>query len=157
MKSNIAKNTEFDDIDHQNVDSRMIAVQGYDLTEYFTNNHAVKGLKEYMYIYRGIRYFFLTLKNKELFKSNPEAYLPQYGGYCAYGFAFEEKERGRLGKYSINPKSFKVIDEKLYLFYKAWGNDVVKDWNTDEDRFIEKANRIWKEIVEGKMYDISKK
>jgi len=151
------KNKSFDDIDHQNIDENNVALQGYDLTEYFTNNRAISGSDEFMHIYRGIKYFFLNEKNKELFASNPEIYLPQFGGYCAYGFAFEEKEKGRLGKYSINPESFKLTNGKLYLFYKSFGNDVVQDWNKDENRYIEKAERIWKEIVEGRMYNISKK
>lgn len=145
------------DINHQNVDSQNLAVQGYDLTEYFVNNRAIKGSNNFVSTYKGIKYYFVNSYNKSIFEYNPESYLPQFGGYCAYGFAFEEKEKGRLGKYSVNPESFKVVNGKLYLFYKAWGNDVVKDWNRDEERFIEKANRIWKEIVEGKMYDIAKK
>ena len=74
-----------------------------------------------MSTHRGIKYLFLNEKNRELFDVNPEVYLPEFGGYCAYGFAFEEKEKGRLGKYSVDPKSFKVVDGKLYRFYKAWG------------------------------------
>ena len=47
--------------------------------------------------------------------------------------------------------------ENFIFFIKLGENDVVQDWNKDEDRFIEKANEIWKEIVEGRLYDISKK
>lgn len=147
-------NESIDDINHQNVDQNNLAVQGYDLTEYFSNNRAVKGTKDFQFVHRGIKYNFITDKNMKKFSKAPENYIPQFGGYCAYGFAFDDKGRGRLGKYSINPKSFKITDGKLYLFYKAWGSDALLDWNKAESQYIHKAIKVWKEIVKGERADI---
>ena len=115
--------------------------EGYDVVEYFSNK-AVKGSKKYTAIFDGVKFKFISAKNIEIFKSNPEKYIPQYGGYCAYAI-------GKTGeKVSINPKTFEIRDGKLYLFYNAWGTNTLKLWTNEGAKNLkEKADKNWKKLV----------
>ena len=94
--------------------SKGFIAEGYDVTEYF-NNKAVKGDNRYQTTHDGVNYKFISKKNLDKFKSSPNTYIPQYGGYCAYAIAVNGK------KVDINPKTYEIRDDKLYLFYNSWG------------------------------------
>jgi YHS domain-containing protein len=63
---------------HYNISKQSLAIEGYDPVAHFTNNEAIKGLKENMVSYQGINYLFSSITNKELFKTNASKYIPQY-------------------------------------------------------------------------------
>ncbi len=127
-----------------NIDKDSLAINGYDLIEYFINNKAIKGSSKFQYKYQGIKYIFLNEKNKSSFIENPQKYLPQYGGYCAYGLAMDSGIDGNPpGKYSINPETFKIIDNKLYLFYNFDGINALKAWEQNERESLEKSKKRW--------------
>lgn len=88
------------------------AVKGYDVVSYF-DNAPVEGKQQFSTVHQGGTYKFSNKKNLVAFKSNPERYLPEYGGFCAYAIATTGK------KVDINPKSFQIKDGKLYLFYDS--------------------------------------
>jgi YHS domain-containing protein len=116
--------------------SNGVAAQGYDVVSYFQNK-AIKGDKKYAVIHQGITYHFANAQNQQTFKANPDKYEPQYGGWCAYamGYAGEKVE--------INPKTFKIKDGKLYLFYNAYFNNTLNSWNGDETNLKKKADGNW--------------
>ena len=58
-----------------------IAIKGYDTVAYFTEGTAVKGNPEIEVLYKDARWFFSSAANRDLFKENPERYIPQYGGF----------------------------------------------------------------------------
>lgn len=64
-----------------NTDSRGVAIGGYDPVAYFTQGKAVKGSEEFTYSWMGAQWHFTSGEHREMFKSNPEGYAPQYGGY----------------------------------------------------------------------------
>jgi YHS domain-containing protein len=116
------------------------AVDGYDVVAYF-DNQAIKGNKEYISEFDGVTYKFSSEKNLEAFNKNPEKYLPEYGGYCAYAIAVKSE------KVSINPKTFDIIDGKLYLFYNAWGTNTLKLWNKEGVLdLLKNADDNWNQI-----------
>ena len=121
-----------------------VAVEGYDTVAYFYNE-ALKGDTNYRYKYENAIYRFSSSKNLETFKNNPEMYLPQYGGYCAYAVAVKNEKVG------VNPKSFQILDDKLYLFYDSWGINTLEKWNEENPEKLQNlADTNWKNIVKKK-------
>lgn len=114
-----------------------VAISGYDPVTYFTQNKAVKGKKDIAYVYQGITYYFANAQDKETFAANPTKYEPQYGGWCAYAM-------GATGeKVEVDPATFKIVDNKLYLFYNKFFNNTLKTWNKDETNLKPKADASW--------------
>lgn len=113
-----------------------VAIEGYDVVAYFAGE-AAKGSDAYTAEYNGVRYQFSVEANLKAFRQNPEAYLPQYGGYCAYAIA-------KTGdKVDVNPKTYEIRDGKLYLFYNAWGNNTLKKWLKAPETLREQADENW--------------
>jgi hypothetical protein len=50
-------------------------------------------------------------------------------------------------KVEVNPETFKIVNDKLYLFYNAYLNNTLKDWNKDENNLRIKADKNWLNIV----------
>jgi len=73
----------------------------------------------------------------ELFKTNPTAFAPQYGGYCAWAVA-----QGKLAKGS--PKHWSVEDGKLYLNFNS---RIKRRWEKDISGFIDMGNNEWPDIL----------
>ncbi len=126
-----------------NVDEDNIGVQGYDVVAYFKENKAVKGNKYISTTYDGVTYYFSSQKYLEAFVKNPMAYMPQYGGWCAYGFSMLATD-GEVGKYEVNPEVFKVVYGSLYLF-KSEAD--LKYWNSKSDyKNVKKADINWEKL-----------
>ena len=118
-----------------------VAIKGYDVTEYF-NNTAVEGTKEHSAKYDGATFYFASAENKLKFEANPKKYIPQYGGYCAYAIG------AKAEKVSINPKTFEIRDDKLYLFYNSFGTNTLDLWNEEGAEALRvKADENWVKIT----------
>jgi YHS domain-containing protein len=117
-----------------------IGIEGYDPVSYFTQNKAVKGKKDLAVYHQGVTYYFSTAANKEAFLKAPASYEPQYGGWCAYAMGANGE------KVSIDPKTFKIVNGKLYLFYHSYFNNTLKSWNKDEANLKSKADVNWQRI-----------
>lgn len=114
-------------------------IHGYDPVSYLTSNVAQEGKKNFKHSYDGVTYLFENQQNLEAFKKSPEKYVPAYGGWCAYAMADGDKV-------DIDPKTFKVIQSKTYLFYNGiWGNTLTK-WDKDENNLKSKADSFWNKI-----------
>jgi YHS domain-containing protein len=117
-----------------------VAVHGYDVVSYFMGSPQ-KGKKSISYSNDGVNYWFNNADNLELFKKQPKKFEPVYGGWCAYAM-------GKTGeKVKIDPKTYKIIDGKLYLFYNFYSNNTLIDWNKDESKLKAKADDYWQEII----------
>lgn len=113
--------------------------QGYDVTEYF-NNRAVEGYDAFATGYNGVKFRFANQENLDKFKASPDKFVPQYGGYCAYAIAQGDKV-------DINPETFEIRDDKLYLFYNSWGNNTLDTWNEEGAEVLrEKADMNWNTV-----------
>ncbi|NKF52123.1 YHS domain-containing protein [Shewanella sp. WXL01] len=112
-----------------------VAVNGYDVVAYFTQDKAVKGSSDFASSYNGNQWYFASAQHKALFDKTPEKYAPQYGGYCAYamssGFVV-----------STDPEAFTVFQDKLYLNYSL---SVRENWLKNKVQFIEEADGHWQE------------
>lgn len=132
---------------HYNTDKDSIGIQGYDLVAYHQEEMAVKGSATYQTSHDGITYQFASAENKDVFEKSPEQYLPAYGGYCAYGLGMEATTGGyKPGKFPINPRSFKLIDGKLYLFYDAPNFNALEYWEVNEKELKRRADQNWLKI-----------
>jgi len=117
------------------------AINGYDVVSYFTDGKPVIGKKENSFVWKDENWYFSSQENLKSFKSNPEKFAPQFGGYCAYGMS-----RGYKAK--TEPDAWTIIDGKLYLNYNL---DVKKIWGEKRSEFIDKATQNWPSVKSSKM------
>ena len=125
-----------------NIEKTGLAIEGYDPVAYLTSNKAVEGKKEFSTEYEGITYRFATVQNLDTFKANPEKYEPQYGGWCAYAMGAKGE------KVEVDPKTFKIVNGKLYLFYNKYFNNTLKNWEKDEVHLKANADQKWAKFVQ---------
>ena len=123
-----------------NISNGSAAIKGYDPVAYFNEHKAVQGKKEWAITHQGVLYYFSSAENKELFKKNPAAYEPQYGGWCAYAMGASAE------KVVIDPETFKILNGKLFLFYNKYFTNTLTKWNKDEQNLHAKANANWIKI-----------
>ena len=106
------------------------AIKGYDPVAYFTNDQPIKGNRDIFLLKDDAKWFFANETNKKLFQENPEKYLPQYGGYCAYAVA-----NGNTA--DIDPNAWEIYNGKLYLMYSV---EYLEIWKKDIDNMIDKSH-----------------
>ena len=115
--------------------------EGFDLVSYFNNKNPVKGKTEYSLQYDGITFLFANEENLKLFQSDPQKYLPQYGGWCAYAMGTKGE------KVSVDPKTYEIRDGKLYLFYNAYFNNTLDSWKKEgPEKLRSQADNNWGKI-----------
>lgn len=117
-----------------------LAIQGYDPVAYFKDSKPVQGKKEFTHTWKGAMWQFSSQENLAAFKTNPEKFAPQFGGYCAYGVADGHKA-------PTSPDAWTIVDGKLYLNYDT---DVRALWKKDQQTFIQQANKNWPEVKKEK-------
>ncbi len=121
-----------------------VAINGYDVVNYFTDSKAVKGSSDYSTSYKGSTFYFLSEDHKKAFIKEPEKYTPQFNGYCAYAVGAMNK------KVPTNPGTFKIVDGKLYLFFNdLWDGkqfNTLDPWNEDEANLLPTANTNWEAL-----------
>jgi hypothetical protein len=50
-------------------------------------------------------------------------------------------------KVGIDPETFEIIDDKLYLFYNAWGTNTLELWQKENPKTLkEKADKNWEQL-----------
>jgi YHS domain-containing protein len=125
---------------HYNLENN-VGLSGYDPVSYFVNK-PVPGEKSISFTYKGVIYYFLTEKSRAIFKSNPDKYEPQYGGWCAYALAKPDPE-----KMEADPLTFKITNGKLYVFYNSFGVNTKKRWTKKEPNMKSTADKNWAEII----------
>lgn len=110
-----------------------IAIKGADPVAYFKEGKAIEGSKEFSYEWGNATWLFDSAEHRDLFAANPEAYAPQYGGYCAWAVSQNTKE-------TVDPKVWKIVDGKLYLNYNK---SVQRTWSRDISGNIAQADAYW--------------
>lgn len=113
-----------------------VAVNGYDLVSYFTASGPVRGSGLHTVEFAGDVYLFANEENQAKFQQNPAKYLPQYGGFCAYGVAIGKK-------FSVDPLVYEIINGKLYF---NLNNEIKAKWSQEKGKYIQDADRNWKQI-----------
>ena len=116
---------------------RGAAINGYDPVAYFIQQAPVKGDTDHSSTWNGATWRFASADNKAVFDANPDAYAPQYGGYCAYAVA-----NGYTAK--TDPDAWSIVDGKLYLNYSR---RVRKRWLEDVPGNIAKGDANWPSVL----------
>jgi len=120
-----------------NMTAKGVALKGYDAVAYITMERAVPGQEALQYKWQGAIWFFATGEHLEIFQENPDAYAPQYGGYCAYAVS-----QGTTA--DIDPESWAIVDGKLYLNLNP---DVQKLWQRNQEEYIRQADANWPRLM----------
>jgi len=110
-----------------------IGLQGHDLVAYFTSGRPTPGVAAYSYQWQGVTYRFASAEHQERFKADPDRFLPQYGGYCAYAMSLN-----RIA--DIDPARWAIVDGKLYLNNNRFAHAL---WSLDKSDNIAAADRNW--------------
>jgi YHS domain-containing protein len=119
-----------------NLDGQGVAIKGHDPVAYFVDGKPMPGRAELSHSVGGATYWFANDRNLQAFKAEPAKYLPQYGGYCAYGVAQGFKP-------DIDPTAFRIVEGKLYLNLSP---AVQTRWLADVPGFISRANENWSQL-----------
>lgn len=114
-----------------------VALREFDPVSYFNSSRPLKGNSKLYHNYKGITYYFVNAENLEEFKKAPDKYEPAYGGWCAYTVALSGE------RVKVNPVTYKIINDKLHLFYNFNSDNRLLKWNKEEKKFLASANRNW--------------
>jgi YHS domain-containing protein len=117
-------------------DDKGLGLQGYDAVAYFTDGQPKQGDPQFQTKLHGVTYYFASAEHLKNFKANPNAYLPQFGGFCAMGTAMNRKFEG-------DPNVWKIVDSKLFLNVNP---DVGRRWSQDIPGNVARANDNWPQI-----------
>lgn len=113
------------------------AIRGYDPVAYFILGEPTEGKNKYSTKWQGAIYKFSSAENLSTFKSDPQRYAPQYGGYCAYAMS-----KGSIA--STDPEAWSIVNGKLYLNFSP---PIKKRWSKDIPGNIRAADRNWPGVL----------
>lgn len=121
--------------DHANMRKMSsVALGGLDPVSYFSKSAPEEGRPEFAAQHAGRDYLFASADNRARFLSDPEAFLPQYGGVCAYAMA-------RGGNAPGDPRVYDVIGGRLYLNAST---TIRAKWIVNPSGEIERADARWR-------------
>ncbi len=118
------------------ISNSTVGAGGYDLVSYQDGKKPLPGNGNFVATVDGVNYIFSSKENLKKFNKNQNKYLPQYGGYCAYGTSVNKKFIG-------DPNVWEVVDGKLYF---NLDNSIKAIWVKDIPGNIKKADKNWKKI-----------
>jgi YHS domain-containing protein len=119
-----------------------VAIKGYDPVAYFAESRAVKGSPDFSHAFLGETWYFANAANRDAFASSPVKYAPQYGGHCA-GEMYDADRVGTGVTMNIDPEAWRIIDGKLYLFYRKSG---AKWFEQNRDKTVARADTNWQKV-----------
>ncbi|MEO9852313.1 MAG: YHS domain-containing (seleno)protein [Reichenbachiella sp.] len=124
-----------------NIDNSGVGLQGYSPVSYLDLGKAQLGKKDYKATHEGVTYYFTSADQKATFKKNPKKYLPQYGGYCAFGVYAGAKFR-------VDPNNFIVKDGKYFLYLNNLEVDAKQLWEDENNHsdLKKKADSNWEKL-----------
>lgn len=114
-----------------------IAIDGSDTVAYFDENGPVPGSPEFSVEWQGATWQFSNAENMAKFEADPEAFAPQYGGYCAFAVS-----KGYTA--STVPEAWSIHDGKLYLNFSR---GVRTRWALNKRANIEAADANWPGVL----------
>lgn len=130
-----------------------VAIDGYSPVSYFTEGVAQRGSPDFAVAFDGLSYWMTDPAQAQLFAADPERYVPAHRGWCSLMLTGS----GNLAV--ANPESFKIVDDRLLLF---WGGDFkgqtidgLRNWESKfedqsgEMELLDKADQAWNKLLSG--------
>ena len=121
-----------------------LGVHGVDTVALSTLNAVAPGDAAHTVVHDGVAYYFASEVTAARFKADPDRYLPQYGGFCAYAVALGKKLDG-------DPRFADIVEGKLYLFVNA---AVFEKYLADKENTLRKAEEQWPKIQHARVEDL---
>lgn len=114
-----------------------IAIDGSDAVAYFEIGAPKPGDPNITYDWNGATWRFASTAHRDAFAANPDAYAPQYGGYCAFAVS-----RGYTA--ATVPEAWKIVDGRLFLNFS---NRIQRRWERDIPGNIAKGDANWPSVL----------
>lgn len=116
-----------------------LAVEGLDVTTYFTEGGPEVGKKSITMEWNGKKWRFISKANMRQFAKNPMRYAPRYGGNCCQSLAEGKVRKG-------DPRVFRIVDGRLYFFHDAdrkrmWTEELPESRSRSEDHYLRLFSR----------------
>lgn len=122
------------------MDEDRVAVSGYDLVSVTSGKQPIMGRPQYRIEHEGVNYHFISERNALQFKADPEKFLPEFGGFCAYGVRMGQRHR-------VDPSAFEIVDGRLYLFLDRATRQL---WREDVKGNIARAEQRWSAVQQAR-------
>ena len=114
-----------------------MAIGGYDTVAFFVEDRAIQGQPGFAVQWKGAVWHFVSKDNQINFESDPRAYAPRFGGYCAFAVS-----QGYL--MSGSPESWQIIGGELFLLYSP---SVHQIWQRQSAELIVQARDNWPAVL----------
>lgn len=115
-----------------------IAIGGYDAISYFSDGGPIPGSSAFEHRWNGAVWRFASLEARERFAANPEAFAPQFGGYCAWAVSQNYLAPG-------DPEVWRIVDGRLYLNFNERAKQL---WEADLEAAIDQGRKNWPTVLE---------
>jgi len=126
------------------LNGNLLGFHGSDTVALITDERLLAGNADHTVVHDGVEYYFATTETQEKFKANPNAYLPQFGGFCALGIAVKKKLDG-------SPRFADIRNGKLYVFVNQ---KIYNKYMEDPVGTIAKAEANWPAIKHTPISDL---
>ena len=114
-----------------------LALSGHDAVAYFTEGAPRPGLAEHSLQWNGATWRFASAEHMALFQANPQAYAPQFGGYCAWATSQGYIAPG-------NPEHWRIVEGQLFLNFNGRAQML---WEQDVAGNIAKGRSHWPRVL----------
>ena len=113
-----------------------LGTHGFDPFVLATVGAVARGDARHTAVHDGVAYYFASQASADRFADDPAAYLPQFGGFCAFAVALGKKFDG-------DPRFADIVDGKLYLFVNA---DIFAKYLANKEQILADAAKTWPRI-----------
>lgn len=114
-----------------------VAIDGFDAVAFFDHGAAEPGRRSHAVMWKGVTWRFATADSQARFESNPRAFSPAFGGYCAYAMS-----KGRLA--AGDPQLWVMWQGRLYMLNNPRALEV---WQGNRAELIARAQQYWPAIL----------
>ena len=113
-----------------------LGLHGVDAVALTSLGAVAEGDATFTVVQDGNAYYFASQESADQFSADPDRFLPQYGGFCAYAVA-----KGK--KFDGDPMFADIVRGKLYLFVSG---AVFQKYLANKEEILKNAEETWPKI-----------